>query len=237
MIEKIKKLFEKANQLQYDEQCGMGIVEKMQGPGFFPGCNGLHDNQSGSVNKFVMVVGQDFDTKINYDKLGDKGEVDSNTTWRNLKKLLIEINIQESNCFFTNVYMGLRKDGKNTGPSPAKKSPNFSNQCQVFFKEQLRVINPELVLILGKEPAKFIAETFPNYFTNWQQIGLLKEFYQEEKNIYNDLEFENKSIRFLFALHPSMSNTNRSLIWGKGNKEKETEMLKKHLSGFYAWHV
>jgi len=236
MIEKIKKLFEKANQLKYDEHCGMGMIEKMKGSGFFPGCSGLHDEQSDSVNKFVMIVGQDFDTEINYNKLGEKGEVDSNTTWRNLKKLLNDINIPERICFFTNAYMGLRKDGKNTGSSPAKKSPQFAKQCQIFFEEQLRVINPELVLILGKETAKFMAETFPNHFDIWQRMGLLKQFYQDEKNISYDIEFENKKIRFLFVLHPSMSNTNRALVWGKGIKEKETEILKKHLADFYILH-
>ncbi len=215
MNEKINKLFEKAVQLQYDSACGMEKVTKMKGPGFFPGCTGIHNSESAFQVKFVMVVGQDFDTKINYDKVGENGEVDSNITWTNLKKLLDDINIRKDNCFFTNTYMGLRKNGKNTGASPAKKSPGFIKQCQDFFLEQLRVINPKLVLILGKEPAKFITRTFPGGFNSWQNMGLLKIFYQEEDNISIHLEFENKSILFLFALHPSMSNTNRSLIGGK----------------------
>lgn len=104
-----------------------------------------------------------------------------------------------------------------------------------FFEDQLRIINPELVLILGKEPAKFIVEKFPNHFTNWHQMGLLKQFYHDEKNISYDLKFENKEIQFLFVLHPSMSNTNRSKIW-KGAEEKETGILRKHLSEFYIRH-
>jgi hypothetical protein len=96
-------------------------VKEMQGPGFFPGCNGFHNHESGFADRFVMVVGQDFDTELNYKKLGEKGEVESNATWRNLRKLLDDIGIQKHNCFFTNVYMDLRKEEigklKNTGPS------------------------------------------------------------------------------------------------------------------------
>jgi len=172
MTEKIDELFEKSKQLHYDKLCGMVMVERRKGSGFFPGCSGFHDDQSNSVNKVVMIVGQDFDTEINYCKLGDKGEVKSNTTWLNLVKLLDEISIPKSICFFTNAYMGLRKNGKNRGPSPAKKSPCFVKECQKFFLEQLRVINPELVLILGKEPAKFVAEIFPDSFARWQKMKL-----------------------------------------------------------------
>jgi uracil-DNA glycosylase len=238
MIEKIETLFEKAKQLHYDECCGMKVVDKMKGSGFFPGCTGFHNNPSDIKNTFVMVVGQDFATEEYHQKIGDKGEVDSNTTWRNLKTLLKDIRIDEDICFFTNAYIGLRKNGKNTGQSPAKKSPNFTQQCQKFFKEQLSVINPELVLILGKEPAKFVAQIFPDYFAEWKKMKLLKQFYEDEENISCTLKFENKKIQFLFALHPSMSNTNRPKIWGKGVKgrEKETDMLKKHLSNFYIRH-
>jgi uracil-DNA glycosylase len=235
MIEKIETLFEKAKQLQYDESCGMKVVEKMKGAGFFPGCTGFHNNPSEIKNTFVMVVGQDFATEEYHQKIGEKGEVDSNATWRNLIKLLKDIDIQENICFFTNAYMGLRKNGKNVGQSPAKKSLDFTKQCQNFFKGQLRAIKPELVLILGREPAKFVANTFPDQFNNWQEMGVLKQFYEEEKNIFCDLKFENKEIRFLFALHPSMSNTNRAKIW-KGVKEKETDMLRNCLSDFYSRH-
>ena len=235
MIEKIERLFDQAKQLHYDESCGMKAVEKMKGPGFFPGCSGFHDNLSDDVNRIVMIVGQDFDTETNYNKLGDNGEVASNTTWRNLKILLQDIGIPRNICFFTNAYMGLRKDGKNTGQSPAKKSSSFTKQCQDFFKDQLRVINPELVLILGKEPAKFVADTFPNQFDKWQEMGVLKHFYEKEENISCVLEFENKNIQFLFVLHPSMSNTNRAKIW-KDVKEEEILILRNRLSDFYSRH-
>jgi len=134
MFEKSEILFEKASQLHYDEFCGMTMVKEMKGPGFFPGCNGLQDNKSDSFDRFVMVVGQDFDTEENYQNIGEKGEVDSNTTWRNLRKLLKDIHIPENFCFFTNAYMGLRKNGRNIGQSPAKKSPDFTKQCQIFSK-------------------------------------------------------------------------------------------------------
>jgi len=236
MLNKINQLFQKANQLNYDEDCGMVMVEKTKGPGFFPGCVGLYDIDRGNTEKLIMVVGQDFDTKENHKKLTEEGEVNSNPTWRNLKKLLDDIHIDKNDCFFTNAYMGLRKNAlKNTGPSPAKKSQPFVKQCQEFFKEQLRAINPEIVLILGLEPAKFIAKMFPGGFTNWSRIRSLRKLYEDKGHICQDFEFEGRCIRFLFVIHPSLNNPNRAKIW-KDSEHQEITILKEHLSNFTTRH-
>jgi uracil-DNA glycosylase len=236
MPTEIEKLFKKASQLNYDNSCGMVKVDEMQGAGFFPGCYGTSDTKSNSNNKFVMVLGQDFDTYANYQRLTKKGEVDSNTTWRNLKILLKDIHIDENICFFTNVYMGLRKEGvKNTGPSPATKSKSFVGECSEFFKDQLTAIKPEIVFVLGKETAKFLAIVFPQ-LEDWERVDTLKSLYKNGRNTYYDLKFNSMDIMFLLVIHPSMSNTNRSLIFGKENKGQEVETLKKQLSKFYKRH-
>lgn len=237
----VSELFQQANALDYTHSNGMHLVSQMKGPGFFPGCIGTIKKDTPLKGLSVMVVGQDFDTEANHKKIdAEKGEVEKNTTWRNLKKLLDEINIDPEQCFFTNAYMGLRPDSgngttKNTGTSPAaqKGAEPFAKQCYEFFKIQLRTLQPKLVLVLGKETAKFMAKAFPSSFFHWENIDTLKKLYEKEEAVFADLEFEGQSIRFVFAIHPSLNGTNRSIIWGKEEgKKKEVELLKKYTADY-----
>ncbi|MBC7391495.1 MAG: DNA cytosine methyltransferase [Opitutaceae bacterium] len=96
------------------------------------------------------------------------------------------------------------------------------------IKKQLQAVKPKLVIVLGKETAKFLTKAFPNKFTKWENIQTLKQFYANKDAVFNHIEFEGEKIRFVFVLHPSMSNTNRTLIWGKGSKD-EVRILNKAL--------
>ena len=220
----IKALFNEMQKLDFFHSNGMETIPKMKGPGFFPGCIGTIDDNVDIKDVDVMVLGQDFDTLANYKKIHEiEGEITKNKTWQNLKTLLGELKIDFDNCFFTNAYMGLRSDSKkNTGASPASKkaATQFASECYVFFKRQLHIVKPKLVLVLGKETAKFLTKAFPNEFIKWEHIQTLKQFYAEKDAVFNDIEFEGEKIRFVFVLHPSMSNTNRSLIWGKGSTDE-----------------
>lgn len=174
-------LFEEAKKLDYSQSNGMVCVDRMKGPGFFPGCAGTIDNRQNISGLPEMVLGQDFDTEANHKLIDEnKGEIDKNTTWRNLKLLLKDLNIDRSDCFFTNAYMGLRPSSqevtKNTGQSPAAKrgAGVFANECYEFFKKQLSVVQPETVLVLGKETAKFLSKAFPSEFKKWSDIKTLK---------------------------------------------------------------
>jgi uracil-DNA glycosylase len=132
--------------------------------------------------------------------------------------------------------MGLRKTNRKVaGPVPEvlKKAKGFAEQCQAFFLYQLQVIKPELVLVLGKEPAKFLAEVFPETLGAWKEIGNLKDFYQQDQISY-EVVFEGRKIQFVFVMHPSMSNSNRGIIWkGKDGREVETGLIRKRLGEFY----
>lgn len=235
----IIQLFEESKQLNYDHSNGMVKVEEMRGPGFFPGCTGTLDSRTDISDLPVMVLGQDFDTESNHKRIDKtKGEIETNTTWRNLRKLLKELAIDETECFFTNAYMGLRPENektktKNTGTSPAAKkgAETFTKDCYEFFKKQLEVGRPKVVLVLGKETAKFVSKVFPDQCSKWSNIQTLKRFYEEEDNISGAVPFEGRMIRFIFVIHPSLNNTNRSITWGKEEgKNKEQELLKKLLS-------
>ena len=228
----IKELFIKANDLNYDQANGMKKVPVMHGPGFFPGCIGTIEEGIDLNNLPIMVLGQDFDTvEKNKVIIPSVGEIEHNMTWQNLKNLLKEVGLDKRKCFFTNAYMGLRGSGKNYGKSPAayKKGDAFAKQCHEFFEIQLNVIKPKLVLVLGKETAKFITKVFPGQFIAWEKLTTLKELYKDINNVHIKYEFKFETIHFVFAIHPCLSGSNRSKIWGKGSGKAEEEKILKEI--------
>ena len=105
----------------------------------------------------VMVVGQDFDTYASFNEsLAKGGEVlfdeeerstSSSATWRTLMELLPRFHIPLERCFFTNAYMGLRKDGSPTGRFIGSRDPDFTARCRMFFRKQLVAQRPRLISI------------------------------------------------------------------------------------------
>lgn len=186
-----------------------------------------------------MVLGQDFGTQDYYNKVHkEDGEVKMSTTWRNLIPLLVALDISPEACFFTNTFMGLREDGKMTGPCNPALNPNspFSEACKNFLMAQIEAILPELVLVLGTYPARTLAAWWPEDFSDWTALkGVTRplaenRFYDGLTKPFYDVRFGDKDVRFVFALHPSMSNTHRGLIWGKNGDGGAHEIA--HLKAF-----
>ena len=81
-----------------------------------------------------MIVGQDFNSVAAYDRARlARTEVGISATWRNLQELLFASNVCPERCFFTNVYMGLRDAGAETGRFPGARNSNFVDRCLTFF--------------------------------------------------------------------------------------------------------
>ena len=132
---------------------------EITGVAFFPGGKGTFNNENIISDKKIMILGQDFDCKDNFEvsKNNGKEDIRKNPTWRNLLILLGEAGISNNDCFFTNAILGVRKGNKGTGKSPAFKSPEFIAGCQQFFLHQIEVQKPEAIFVLGKFTAKFLA--------------------------------------------------------------------------------
>ena len=105
-------LFTKLEDLDYPDGL-VAVPEVMRGTAFFPGGYGLWREVGGPLPRMplgeVMVLGQDFGKKTDYEKALRIGhELDTSTTWRHLCPLLRDARISPECCFFTNAYMGLR---------------------------------------------------------------------------------------------------------------------------------
>lgn len=131
------------------------VPTPIEGTAFFPGGFGLwRPDVSQPLPAFplsgVMVLGHDFHSEAGYrDSLARTRESETQPTWRQLTKLLGEVNIDPTRCFFTNVYLGLRAGAATTGPFPGAKDETFVSHCLAFLTEQLAAQRPSLVLTLG----------------------------------------------------------------------------------------
>lgn len=144
------------------------VCVPIEGTAFFPGGLGLWLPENGTPVPFpsgqIMIVGQDFNSKRAYAEALQKGtEVGPNptATWRELLNVLRLSGISLDRCFFTNLYMGLRTEKPETGRFPGARDKEFVARCINFFKRQLEVARPKLILTLGWEPFRVLAK---NYF-------------------------------------------------------------------------
>lgn len=191
--------------------------KRLNGTAFFPAGHGIYKENNEPIKSYypIMVVGQDYDNEENFykvEKLPNQSELDNkNTTWRNLIKILGEDAVKKS--FFTNAIMGLRVGNtKNTGVSVAFKKGNeqFLKENITFFKEQVREVNPNIIICLGAQLPKFIGKCFPDVFPDLNKIVSFKQLDTSEFINQNELFFEEKSIKIIFITHPSLYYVNAS---------------------------
>lgn len=184
-------------------------VLQLKGTAFFPVGRGLV--QAGDCtlqDKQVMVLGQDFGTVAYLQQRLLKGrdnEVDS-TTWRELCDLLPEAGIPLQACFFTNAYMGLRKEGPMVGALPAGKNSAYRIWCERFWRLQFRGQRPTLLVVLGKEPARFLGRIVPE-LAAWDSARTYADLQQREETIL-PFDFEGRPGLAVTIPHPSFLHAN-----------------------------
>lgn len=175
------------------------IVPMVQKQGFFPICTGTIDGSMDLSKLKVMVVGQDFGTKKDFDKkkIKEKGEnIEKQSTWKNLKPMLTNLGINPSECFYTNLLLGLRKSESNVGISPALENEDYVNQCIEFFQKQIEAVNPKLIIFLGK-----VTFALSSGIINKKEIEKID--YIKSIRKVNKSKPKFKDINCLYMIHPS----------------------------------
>ena len=214
---------------------------------FFPGGSGLWLGKSGSLGtpanwpampkKKIMVLGNDFGLKDRYKAVRDNSyrNLNASSTWRNLLELLHRAGIRPKNCFFTNAYMGLRATGKSTGQSPGMVDPKFVERCQLFFLDkQLPMQKPRLIIVLGAEARKFIAQLSPD-LAEWKKCETFMEL--DDSNlgpVVKKVRFNGSKPTTVVALvHPAGRNLGNVLknrrYRGARGEAAEMKMLRRAL--------
>jgi hypothetical protein len=139
------------------------VPHPIVGTAFFPGGFGLWNPKSKRpLPDFpiggVMILGHDFHSEAGYHESVARGaESLQQPTWRNLLNILGRAEIAPENCFFTNVYMGLRAGTSTTGVFPGASDSAFVAHCQRFLLMQLSVQRPSVIITLGLNAPRVLA--------------------------------------------------------------------------------
>lgn len=234
----VEYLFKRMDELvtDYPEGKVIRISERIAGTAFFPGSYGLWGTQAGKPLPDmpvggVMVLGHNFDCEENFkESLKYQGENSTGRTWDNLKLLLEAVDIPKERCFFTNFYMGLKPGDNPMGKLPAAANEHFVRACQVFFREQLKVMQPKIILVLGKYFLKDFAEFLPpGPRLVWSTSKPYRDLDQQKSALVyqNDLSVVPHPAVIVALTHPSMPSNTRHRSYGDlSGKEAELKMLK-----------
>ena len=141
-------------------ETGNRIEDLINGTAVFPGGSGVWRGSGfhGALPKYfpnspIMIIGHNFDSATGYknSKLRGGELQSSHTFWGVLLAYLESAELNPTDCFFTNVLMGL-KPGSATGPMPP--SAVYENQCLQFLKKQIQILQPRFIITLGGDASK-----------------------------------------------------------------------------------
>ena len=211
----------------------------MRGRGFFPAADGLwkEDGERHLVLPFpdhlLPFVGQDFDKQSkrgDYVKDIENGYQEEEVlrslkrgTWYNLLGYLESAGIKPTDCFFTNLFPGVRIGPKNTGPSPALKDRAYVKRCVELLDEQIRIIESRAAIIMGVWPMRAILRQWlperPDAY-DW-----LVEDIDENGYACFTIERETGPLKVGFICHPSMRNNKQRRYKTFRGPEAELEIL------------
>jgi hypothetical protein len=210
------------------------VPAPIPGTAFFPGGLGVWVEKGSKTpapafpRGGIMVVGQDFNSVEAYKKALEKEtEVGVSPTWRELEKVLHQAQVPLDRCFFTNVYMGLRAGGKETGRFPGARDREFVGRCIAFFKKQLADAEPRLIPTLGTEPLRVLAGTVLPITAPRTVAGCV--------DIYPSVQLPHGEATVVALTHPSFYHVNvgRRRSRGETGKAAELAMIADGLNGAF----
>lgn len=185
-------------------------IEKMLNmTAFFPGGRGLWTEEHSDEFPSILISGQDFSTVDEYNAMLNNNQNDLQcATWRNLIKLFKEANINLKNCFYSNVFMGLR-DGvtKNTGEFPGFKDKDFINRNLKFLEIQIDTVKPKLIITLGRYAAEMLSRLADYGLENWINFRALID---ENIGFSDNTSFNGLKCKCVALTHTSLRHLNVS---------------------------
>jgi uracil-DNA glycosylase len=198
------------------------IPEQILGTSFFPGGTGLWCEGRDDVPQFpvggIMVLGHNFDKVSGYKKsLLKFTETLEIGTWGNLLPVLERAEIAKEDCFFTNIYMGLKEEGSASGRFPGADCPDFVKRCEQFFITQIERQRPRTILALGREVPPFLAR-LSHQLSAWSAVKKWAEIDQAGP-VACDVSFNgvpDHKCTVACLVHPSYRRSNIKLrYWGE----------------------
>ncbi|MEO1437533.1 MAG: uracil-DNA glycosylase family protein [Bacteroidota bacterium] len=181
------------------------------GTGFFPAADGMIGENRSLETRSIMFLGQDQDSVENFQETIEKDREDYSPTWNNLKKLLVEVNIPQEECFFTNCIIGLRAGKMNTGKAPIFKDKAFLRQCEDFLALQIATVRPKAIFCLGKVPFQFLSRLNSKLNQKLRGKDSFRKIDAAGLSVVQQLEFDsipNLKSNVAVLVHPSLRWSN-----------------------------
>ena len=211
------------------------VPEMLPITAFFPGGAGLWLEGADDPRPDILVLGQDFATAAEYDRmrLGLKSDLAS-PTWRNLIRIFQEAGIPLPRCLFSNVFMGLRQTEKMTAPIPCGKDLGFRNRNRIFLSLQIQRIAPRLIITLVRPASEMLASAMTSPISGW--FGG-KALTGADQSVITAGCGDVRGVCCVALAHPSLRHLNlarRSCTDGEGSwsgHEAEIRLLRAALAG------
>jgi uracil-DNA glycosylase len=198
--------------------------------GFFPGGRGLWLEENSTKFPNIMVLGQDFSSVKEYIRWAEKAVAEiQSPTWRNLIVLFKEVGIDLNECFFSNVFMGLRDTDKETGKFPGFKDRNFIKRNLEYLQYQIDIVSPDVIITLGKFAAELLSKLSETDLEDWNNYKALRI---PNIGLKTNVHFKGHICSCVALEHTSMRNSNVKRRRYKNSKGEyqgntaEVEMLK-----------
>jgi uracil-DNA glycosylase len=192
------------------------ISRRIPGTAFFPSGYGLwnthpHEPLPPKPIGEVMVIGRNFDSEAGFERaFNHEGENLKGPTWRNLLAFLEQVEISPERCFFTNAYVGLQSGDHAIGPFPGERDDEFVYWCQNFLHEQIKLMQPRLILTLGAYVPSFLATLSPEIERVWSGVKRLTALDKEEAALVYPSTFADvlHPTAVVALTHPAYRNVN-----------------------------
>jgi uracil-DNA glycosylase len=158
-----------------------------------------------------MLLGHNLDSESAFERTLERGgeDVDGNATWRVLRQTLNVAEIPPEQVFFTNFFMGLIRGASSVGSFPGRLDPSFVDRCRLFFVEQLRVVRPRLVLVMGIQTPQLLAPLSAQ-LRPWTNATSFKTLDARDGALVRKVAIAGLDLSPTFAVitHPSLRGSN-----------------------------
>lgn len=204
--------------------------QRLGGRGFFPGASGFyspHDLQRvvGRPQVSAMVVAHNWGSEKDWHAFQtEHGEpIDKVETWIQMLAFFAEAGIDPHDCFYTNVYPVLMRGEKSTGAIRGRKSAQWLDACVALLSDQIELLQPKVLLVLGKDAVALMARFPDEAFGKWRQFSTFRVADKIRISAIESAQVRGRDLAAVALMHPSYRAMNIRRY--RGNEDETGHMI------------
>lgn len=237
----VEQFFDRIAELERWPEGVVPVPQRIAPPAFFSASDGLwregpDDGDVAFPFGGIMIVGHNLDSEAAYAKrlAEDRphgGPESRMATWVNLLATLQRSGIGPKRCFFTNAYVGLKAGEVASGKFAGESDPGFRRWCEAFLIEQIRTMEPAVIVALGGPARRFLAG-LSHGLAAWRSTRQA-DVDAANAGLIESADLGNHEVSAVSLVHPSFGNRHvgtRRYVDAAGAEhagaEAETAMLR-----------